>query len=312
MSPLRFSRALLSNLTKNPLPSNTANYARLPQTTITTWELLKSTSCVLKAAEQHIELQAVPRLHPNIPGVSGTATPVVPSTDAGDAEEGQAAAGPSDQAMKDALDQLNNGLDEGEIPASDLEPQAQDDAFDYADHALLSPGAQPSMPNYFAMDCDLGQSSDACQQSVARPPYRLYSCVLRLHSLEVEVQVKLYLEYPVRPPLLLVQHVREVSKDKKVKGRVVDAINNEKLIMEHEANITAVQATPPDSIHEVLLHQLLHLRLSIDDFVSQYLIDSGSTSTKDMELAHLLQARQQRRGRDRRPAVAALGQEHTQ
>lgn len=218
---------------------------------------------------------------------------------------------------------------------------------DYS-QALVSPGPHAPAPNYFSLP-DLGPEEDEPQQVVPKPPFRLYRCILRHQQLELEVHVRLYLEYPVRPPLLLVQSLRELGKDKRSKPRLLDAVN-EKLVFEQEvsfapggwnqtyvvawlpvpgcvrvlcivtkgvrlspclqANIAAVQATPASSRHEVLLHQLLHLRLCMDDFAVQYIAETGSVSTKDMELVHLLQARQRRRGRDRRPPAACLGAQH--
>lgn len=215
---------------------------------------------------------------------------------------------------------------------------------DYS-QALVSPGPHAPAPNYFSLP-DLDPEEDEPQQVVPKPPFRLYRCILRHQQLELEVHVRLYLEYPVRPPLLLVQSLRELGKDKRSKPRLLDAVS-EKLVFEQEvsirgwnqtcvawllvpgclsahrsvikgvrlspclqANIAAVQATPAASRHEMLLHQLLHLRLCMDDFAVQYIAETGSVSTKDMELVHLLQARQRRRGRDRRPPAACLSAQH--
>jgi hypothetical protein len=47
-------------------------------------------------------------------------------------------------------------------------------------------------------------------QEVPKPPSRLFRCLLRSKSLEAEVHVRLYTEYPLRPPLLLVKALREM------------------------------------------------------------------------------------------------------
>ena len=115
-----------------------------------------------------------------------------------------------------------------------LPTQLPDDALDYTQQHLLSPTAEAAAPNYFSLEEQDQDMNPSTSDASVRPPYRLYCCLLRLQQLEVEVHVRLYLEYPVRPPLLLVQSVRELPKDgKKGRPRLLDA-HNEKLVMEQE------------------------------------------------------------------------------
>lgn len=47
-------------------------------------------------------------------------------------------------------------------------------------------------------------------RGAAKPPSRLYRMVLRSKALEVEAHVRVFSEYPLRPPLIRVQALREL------------------------------------------------------------------------------------------------------
>ncbi len=183
-----------------------------------------------------------------------------------------------------------------------------------------APASEPSAP----LPEPLPSSSTASKDAAARPRCGLYRCVVRYRQLEVEAHVRLYAEYPLRPPVFSVAAVRETlttppaaagkgSAAAKAKAKPVEAVN-EALAMEQQANVCAVLATPPGpaSQNETLLHQLLHLRLAVDTFGSQHYADGGGSGGTGVgtegagDLATLLHVRQQLRGRERRPPPATL------
>ena len=85
-----------------------------------------------------------------------------------------------------------------------------------------------------------------------------------------------------------------------------------------QANIAGVLATPKAALNEILLHQLTHLRLAVDEFVLGYLQDHPEVASTaalgggagaagaGTDLASQLDARQHLRGRDRRTLAMAL------
>ena len=149
------------------------------------------------------------------------------------------------------------------------------------------------------------------QQALVKPLFRLFKCVLRYHLIEVETHVRVFLDYPLRPPLFTVLAVREILAAPKPGaiskgGKILEAVNGV-VHMEHQANVVGVAATPGSCLNETLLHQLLHLRLAVDDVVSQHLAESPENAVQPWgDLASQLHSRQQLRGRDRRAPAACF------
>ena len=154
---------------------------------------------------------------------------------------------------------------------------------------------------------DKPDAYEAQQEAVVKPLFRLFKCILRDRLVEVETHVRVFLDYPLRPPRFTVHAVREASALSKLGasskgGKILEAVNGA-IHMEHQANVVGVLATPGSCLNETLLHQLLHLRLAVDDVISQHLAEAPENAVQGIhggDLASLLHARQQLRGRDRR------------
>ncbi|GAX73452.1 hypothetical protein CEUSTIGMA_g904.t1 [Chlamydomonas eustigma] len=206
------------------------------------------------------------------------------------------------------------GLDEGEIPA-DIEMLEEEEDWmveedvSFSRHNLL-PNRQP--------DVGSSEASDETKHGArVTPVYHLHRLLVRSGQLEVEAHVRVFTEYPLRPPLFNIMAIREQqspegakdkgsgrsSKSQAGKGKVLEAVN-EGLAMELQANIKGVTATPTAFKHETLLHQLTHFRLAFDAYVSHYLEThplKGSSGTPNQgDISSQLLMRQQLRGRDRR------------
>ncbi|GIL44794.1 hypothetical protein Vafri_2281 [Volvox africanus] len=148
-----------------------------------------------------------------------------------------------------------------------------------------------------------GDARAASLAMVPKPVSRLYRIVLRHKLLECEVLARLFLEYPLRPPLLLVKGVREVARDRRGQpGTVEDA--NLVAWLEAEANSVALSYVPLDEPNHTLLYQLLHLRLAFDEFATAYPSEGSGIGNED--LMTLLASKQRVRGRDRRVVLPVL------
>lgn len=141
-------------------------------------------------------------------------------------------------------------------------------------------------------------SSSHSQQCL--PSFRCFKLVLRNKQLELESQVHLYEEYPLRPPLYLLKQLREVNlKDKKAAPKVLGLVN-ELNWLEYEVNVVAVTAALKNVPLEVFAQQMHHLRLCLDEIADQYLLDGSK------DLMAQLQAKQKLRGRSRNVASIIL------
>ena len=80
--------------------------------------------------------------------------------------------------------------------------------------------------------------------STAKALFRLYKCCIRLHAIEVEATCKLFLDYPLRPPLFSIIGVREVQAQPaggKTKagvkaGKPIEAVNGT-IVMEQQVGL---------------------------------------------------------------------------
>lgn len=131
---------------------------------------------------------------------------------------------------------------------------------------------------------------------------------------------RLFLEYPTRPPLLLVKAVREGAAPRGGGGSAAaggKALEDVNLVhwLEAEANDGGLRAVPDDLHHQTLLYQLLHLRLALDEFAAMHYAAAAAAATAgadagapppQQDLAALLIAKQKLRGRDRHLALPVL------
>ncbi|KXZ50919.1 hypothetical protein GPECTOR_14g166 [Gonium pectorale] len=143
-----------------------------------------------------------------------------------------------------------------------------------------------------------GDGRPLAATATPKPVSRLYRIVLKLKTLECEILARLFLEYPLRPPLLLVKGVREMAR--RGQARAVEDVN---LVawLEAEANSVALSCMPADAANNTLLYQLLHLRLAFDEYAALYFAEASGD-----DLMALLSSKQRMRGRDRRVVLPVL------
>ena len=84
------------------------------------------------------------------------------------------------------------------------------------------------------------QHSDSQSASTVKALFRPYKLTLRLHCIEVEAICKIFLEYPLRPPLFSVLGFKEMAsategkaKSSAKAGKAIEAVNAA-IAMEHQ------------------------------------------------------------------------------
>lgn len=124
---------------------------------------------------------------------------------------------------------------------------------------------------------------------------RRFLSVLRSGSLEVEVGVSVFAGYPLRPPLVRVVALREVSVSASRRARMeVLHLPNDAAWIEAQINVEALLRLPEGHEMQSLAWQLHHLRLAVSELSGQLAADSSSGDARER-----LQARCRLRGRDR-------------
>ncbi|PNH03608.1 THO complex subunit 5, partial [Tetrabaena socialis] len=166
---------------------------------------------------------------------SASASAAIPRSASGTAQPPASAAGAAaDEAMEDG----EAGAEEGERTPDEEEEEGEDG------------GGGPSAPcelvaRYLLADAlaaeggggsGTGPGGAAAAAAAPKPVSRLYRILLRHKSLECEVLARLFLEYPLRPPLLLVRGVREAARERRGQPRPIEDVN---LVAWLEAEIDA-------------------------------------------------------------------------
>ncbi|KAG1669247.1 hypothetical protein FOA52_003284 [Chlamydomonas sp. UWO 241] len=333
--------ALLAKVAKGGgalLPTDTSRYTRRPVSLVTAFELVKAkrgggADAATPAASTRAAASTTRTPLPPPPPPPSSGRRGVEDREEGEAgelpEEGEA--GPDDEEgvlkgggggggggkARHGGGGGDGGLDEGEI-SDDGEYGDNDDALmammDGGDEDGTDGDGRPGGGGAGAaplFELGGGGGAVAAARCLVKPPFRLYRCAMRSPlGVEVEAHVRLFLEYPTRPPLLLVMGVAKAAPAGAAKGkaRALAAVNA-RVAIEREANVCAVSATPASVLHETLMYQLLHARLALDEYAAELAAEQVDSSEADV--AGALAARQRLRGRDRRPPTsvyaAALG-----
>lgn len=120
-----------------------------------------------------------------------------------------------------ALGPLQPAEDEGE---DGEHAEAGEEGMDYSGGTSAIWGAGQGM---MLLSDDEDEDGSSKRKPQAKPASKLYRLILRnvAAGLDVEAAVRVFLDYPTRPPLVLVRAVRETSKDRKSQGKEVDAAN---------------------------------------------------------------------------------------
>ncbi|GLC33262.1 hypothetical protein PLESTB_000353300 [Pleodorina starrii] len=256
---------------------------------------------------------------PTTPGREGTATPgpeALPGEGGAEGAGGNTAAGRSAYGASgaragaaSAREPAEDGeaAEEGEARGGDHEDGEHMEYDDEGGAAADELVARYLLSDILAAEGGAAAGADAKAASrvaLPKPMSRLYRIVLRHKFLECEVLARLFLEYPLRPPLLLVKGVREAARDRRGQARPVEDVN---LVawLEAEANSVALSYVPPDAPNYTLLYQLLHLRLAFDEFAAGN-FSEGSAGAATEDLMTLLASKQRVRGRDRRVVLPVL------
>ncbi|KAG2493497.1 hypothetical protein HYH03_008313 [Edaphochlamys debaryana] len=249
-----------------------------------------------------------------VPDGTSTPAPAEPAPAVSAAPRAGADAGPGkgSEAMEDG-----EAAEEGE--AGEREDGEHGEADMMEEDGGGAPGADDLVTRYLLTDIlaaegPNGGTGDAKPAVVvAKPASRLYRIIVRHKALlECEVLARLFLEYPLRPPLLLVKGVREVPRERRAQPKPIEDAN---LLawLEAEANSVALSCVPPSASASTLLYQLLHLRLALDEFAASYsasgAVPNAAAAASADDLMGLLASKQRLRGRDRRVALPVLGLE---
>eukprot|EP00798_Chlamydomonas_sp_ICE-L_P014840 gene14840-20894_t len=348
---------VLASLLKSPVPQDLSMYPRHPTCTIFAWEDItsKSSTSVSSASKTPIRSTKTPIRAPIQLKAGDSVTPVKADlpVDLKLPVGGEAVDAKNSNSM---LNMLDSGLEEGETAqpegsvAEEGSEEGEAEVGALVEAAIVMPetpiaGGPDLAAAYWAGHEDgiatYSEPAGGSAPPVApKPAYRLYRCVLRsrVGHMELEAHVRLFVDYPLRPPLIRIAALKEMPTPP-AKGhakQLLPRVCKQSLWMESEANMTALSLVPAGKQKDTLLYQLTHLRLCFDEFSSQHvatavaalgakdldLFEADVTSlvvsaaavaalgAKDLDMWAVLKGRQRLRGRERRPPSVALPPSH--
>ncbi|EFJ49290.1 hypothetical protein VOLCADRAFT_120782 [Volvox carteri f. nagariensis] len=263
-------KKILAALDRAPNPPNLRQYPKLPVTSIISVEEIKtlaptSANATMGALPSHIRVDTVAEdgevgrrgSRPTTPGNESAATSGLDGAAGDGAADGTGAPAPSGLgagrlAFKAAgrmaaavMEPAEDGeaAEEGEARGGDHE-----DGEDVEYEEEGGAAADELVARYLLSDILAAEGgatggpaggSPGTTMTAPKPVSRMYRIVLRHKSLECEVLARLFLEYPLRPPLLLVKGVREAGRDRRGQPRPVEDVN---LVAWLEAEVGCVSA----------------------------------------------------------------------